>query len=81
VSNAYRLTMPPAAEKMLGQQYQAVPLPDDHEQRQADREQDWQRMFSGLPGGEKPGAVVQNEPLAKQLGTLWAAMRRNYSAT
>jgi len=81
VTNAYRFTMPPAAEKLLGVQDQAMPLPVDQEARAAEREEDWRTMFSAVPGHEKPRIALGDGPLADALGGLWAAAQRRRSAT
>lgn len=63
-SNAYRLALPPAAERLLGRAVEDAPMPDDHahalEARQAER----RAQLAGVDPEERNAALFGSGPLA-----------------
>jgi len=63
-SNAYRLALPPAAERLLGRAGEDAPMPDDHahalEARQAER----RAQLAGVDPEERNAALFGSGPLA-----------------
>lgn len=63
-SNAYRLTLPPLAAKLLGYQATPAPVPDDHRQRIEDAAAERRAMIAQLPLWEQPAQLVEDSGLA-----------------
>ncbi len=57
ISNAYRLSLPPAAVRLLGAWAKPAPIPDDEAQRRADRAGDVAGMIAALPLWEQPAQL------------------------
>ena len=70
VSNAYRLSLPARAARLLGHRLTAPPLPDDVAQEREDRAAWLSQQKASLPLSELPFAEVEDDGLAKVLGEL-----------
>ncbi len=79
-ANAYRLSLPPAAARLIGRMAEAAPSPADDEQRRADHEAARQAMIDGLPLWEQGTATAGNNPLGAVLDRLGAAIAGRESA-
>jgi hypothetical protein len=75
-TNAYRLTLPPAAEKLLGHRASPPPLPVDIEHARTARMAAARAMVAGLPLDEQPAAAGNTGPLAAALSRLGQALMR-----
>jgi len=76
VSNAYRLSLPPRAARLLGHLLSASPLPDDVVQEREDQAA-WVRAHKdALPLSELPLVEVEDDHLAQLLGELGQAVER-----
>ncbi len=75
-SNAYRLALPPAAERLLGRSHQDAPVPDDHahaiEQRAAER----RAQLAKADVEERHAAQFGAGPLADAMARFEAAVQR-----
>lgn len=69
-SNAYRLTLPALAAKMIGRAIDAPPIPDDEAQRQQERAAESRAMIESLPLWEQPAQIVEDSSLAAILSRL-----------
>lgn len=69
-SNAYRLTLPPIAAKLLGRAAQPAPVPEDEQQRRADAQAARAAMIDALPLWEQPAQIVEDSGLAEVLARL-----------
>lgn len=74
-TNAYRLTMPPAAERLLGERAGAAPIPDDAADLCADREQQFKDMVFSMPREEQPHILFGVSALADAVSRFARAMR------
>ena len=79
VSNAYRLSLPARAARMLGHWLAAAaaaspPLPDDLAQERVDRAEWLAAHKAALPLPELPLATVEDDRLARVLGELGRAV-------
>ncbi len=74
VSNAYRLSLPVRAAKLLGHWLSASPLPDDLVQEREDRAAYLVEYKTSLPLAELPLAEVEDDRLARLLGELGRAV-------
>ena len=75
VSNAYRLSLPKRAAKLLGRWRGAKPpLPDDVAQARADRAEWVRESKAVLPLAELPLAEVEDDRLARALGEMGQAV-------
>jgi hypothetical protein len=63
-TNAYRLSLPPAAERLLGVRAQAAPIPDDAADRCAARAEDFDRMLFSMAREDQAEIVFGKGPLA-----------------
>ena len=75
-TNAYRLTLPPAAEKLLGHLASPPPTPEDIEHARAARMAAVVAMVDGLPLDEQPAAAGLTGPLAAALSRLGRGLMR-----
>jgi hypothetical protein len=78
-TNAYRLSLPPAAEKLLGHLASPPPAPEDIEHARAALMAAAIAMVDGLPLDEQPAAAGVTGPLAAALSRLGRAMMRKDS--
>ncbi|WP_218013926.1 helix-turn-helix domain-containing protein [Rubellimicrobium rubrum] len=74
VSNAYRLSLPPRAARLLGHLLSAPPLPEDMVQEQEDRATWLREHKAALPLSELPLVEVEDDRLARLLGELGRAV-------
>jgi hypothetical protein len=79
-SNAYRLTLPALAEKLLGRLWQAPPRPEDDTHRREAREAEVKAMIETLPLWEQPAQIVDDPQLAAVLSRLGRAVAERESA-
>ena len=74
VSNAYRLSLPARAARLLGHWLDAPPVPDDVAQEREDRVAYLAEHKASLPLAELPLAEVEDDRLARVLGELGRAV-------
>ena len=74
VSNAYRLSLPARAAKLLGHWLNTPPLPDDVVQKHEERAAWLAEHKAALPLSELPLASVEDDRLARVLGELGHAV-------
>ncbi|TNC46478.1 helix-turn-helix domain-containing protein [Rubellimicrobium rubrum] len=74
VSNAYRLSLPPRAARLLGHLLSDPPLPEDVVQEREDRAAWLREHKAGLPLSELPLVEVDDDRLARVLGELGRAV-------
>ena len=74
VSNAYRLSLPPRAARLLGHFLSAPPLPEDVVQEREDRAAWVREHKDALPLSELPLVEVEDDRLAWVLGELGRAV-------
>ncbi|MBP1807597.1 helix-turn-helix domain-containing protein [Rubellimicrobium aerolatum] len=74
VSNAYRLSLPPRAARLLRHLLSDPPLPEDVAQEREDRAAWVREHKAALPLSELPLVEVQDDRLARVLGELGRAM-------
>jgi hypothetical protein len=74
VSNAYRLSLPARAARLLGHLLSAPPLPDDVAQEREARPACLAEHKAALPLSELPLAEVEDDRLARVLGQLGRAV-------
>ncbi len=74
VSNAYRLSLPARAARLLGHLLSAPPLPDDVAAEREQRAATLAEHKAGLPLSELPLAEVEDDRLARVLGELGRAV-------
>ncbi len=74
VSNAYRLSLPARAARLLGHLVSAPPLPDDVAHEREQRAATLAGHKAGLPLSELPLAEVEDDRLARVLGELGRAV-------
>ena len=80
-SNAYRLSLPQRAKRMLGRYGQAAPLPDDFSQMQEQAEADREDMLSSLSREDRIDIEMGEDcPIAQSLKRLSLAMKERESA-
>jgi hypothetical protein len=70
VSNAYRLSLPARAARLLGHWLSAPPLPDEVVQAREDRAAYLAEHKAALPLSELPLAELEDDRLARVLGEL-----------
>jgi len=63
-SNAYRLALPPAAERLLGRAGEDAPMPDDHAHAVEARKAEWRAQLAGVDPEERNAALFGSGPLA-----------------
>jgi hypothetical protein len=74
-SNAYRLSMPPVALRLLGRLGQPAPAPDDHSVAVEGRRDETSRMREGLPLAARALDLVEGS-LGEALARLGRALQR-----
>ncbi len=74
VSNAYRLSLPARAARLLGHLLSAPPLPDDMAAEREERAAYLAQHKASLPLSELPLAEVEDDRLARVLGELGRAV-------
>ena len=75
-SNAYRLSLPPRAARLLGHLAEAPPAPDDHTHAQAVQAAEMKAQIDALPLWEQPIALMGDTGLARALARLGAGVAR-----
>ena len=80
VSNAYRLSLPARAARLLGHRLAAPPLPDDVVQEREDRAAWVAAQKASLPLSELPLVEIEDDRLARLLGELGRAVQERESA-
>ncbi|TNC45035.1 helix-turn-helix domain-containing protein [Rubellimicrobium rubrum] len=80
VSNAYRLSLPPRAARLLGHLLSAPPLPEDVAQEREDRAAWLREHKAALPLAELPLVEVDDDRLARVLGELGRAVEARAQA-
>jgi len=75
-TNAYRLALPAAAEKLLGHHASPPPAPDDIAHAQAAQAATVVAMVNSLPLDEQPSAAGITGPLAEALSRLGRGLMR-----
>lgn len=70
ISNAYRLSLPAAAARLLGRMFKPAPIPDDEQQRRATDAGDVAAMIAGLPLYEQPAQLIEDPELAEILSRM-----------
>ena len=80
VTNAYRLTLPERAARLLGRWGQDVPLPDDVVQVAEEREAAREAHKAGLTLEDLPAFLVDDGPLARALAGLGRLVQERESA-
>lgn len=80
VSNAYRLSLPARAARLLGHRLTAPPLPDDVAQEREDRAAWLAAQKASLPLSELPFAEIEDDRLARLLGELGRVVQERESA-
>ena len=79
-SNAYRLTMPPVAAKMIANGATPPPIPDDEDERQRSAKAEHGAMIASLPLWEQPAQMVNDKGLAEVLASLARSVVERESA-
>jgi hypothetical protein len=79
-SNAYRLSMPARALRLLGVQHQPVPVPDDIDHEQAARAAEVTAYKASLPLDELAALEVHDNRLGHVLGSLGRKVQERESA-
>lgn len=79
-SNAYRLSLPARALRLLGRRAEAPPLPDDHSDALEARQATLKAHQDSLPPDELPLFVLGDGPLAQSLARLGKMMKERESA-
>lgn len=69
-SNAYRLSLPPRAARLLAHLAHQPPAPDDHSHRVEAEAAEAKAQIDGLPLWEQPVALMGDTPLAQALARL-----------
>lgn len=73
-SNAYRLSLPPRAARLLARMGLTAPVPEDHEHRQQQRAAEIEAHKASLSLEELPLFAVEDDELASSLARLGAAI-------
>jgi hypothetical protein len=80
-SNAYRLSLPAAAARLLGRVWRPAPLPADERQRRDDRAAEVAAMIDSLPLWEQGSAIAgDGDGLGAALDRLGRALAERESA-
>lgn len=69
-SNAYRLSLPARALRLLGRLAKPAPAPDDHSHAQQVRAAELEAHQKSLPLDELPGFLIEDEGLAESLARI-----------
>lgn len=80
ITNAYRLSLPAAAARLLGRIAQPAPIPDDEQHRRAERAATVAGMIAGLPLYEQPAQLIEDPELAEILSRLARGVMERESA-
>ena len=80
-SNAYQLSLPARAARLLGVQGQPAPLPDDLAQDRENRRQELAAMKATLSLDQLAVLEVDNEPLGQALAQLGRLVQERESAS
>lgn len=75
-SNAYRLSMPQCALKLLGRYGQQSPTPDDEQHRRDEHDAMIEEHRKSLSMAERPLFDIEDDKLAQSLSRLGAALER-----
>jgi hypothetical protein len=73
-SNAYRLSLPARAARLLSRMGLGVPVPDDHSQRQQQRKAELDAHEASLSNEQRALFLIEDESLAASLARLGAAL-------
>lgn len=73
-SNAYRLSLPARAVRLLGRLFQPAPVPDDFTQAKAEQAAQIEAHKASLSLAELPLFMIEDEALAASLSRLGAAL-------
>ncbi|MCF1505982.1 helix-turn-helix domain-containing protein [Afifella sp. H1R] len=79
-SNAYRLSLPPRALRLLGRMGEAPPPPDDHDHAQEVRAAELQAHKDALPPDELALFELGDTPLGRALAALGKSVKKRESA-
>jgi len=79
-SNAYRLTLPPIAARLLGRQADPAPIPDDAQDRREAHRAEAAAMIAALPLWEQPTQLIDDPELAAVLSRLARGVSERESA-
>jgi hypothetical protein len=79
-SNAYRLSLPARALRLLGRLGLPVPMPDDHAHALEVQKATHEAHLASLSMAELPFATIEDEGLAGALSRLGAALEQRESA-
>lgn len=79
-SNAYRMSLPAKARQLLGRLGMAPPPPEDHAQRQAEREAAIEAHKASLPNDELALFTLGDTPLGRALAALGKSVQQRESA-
>lgn len=79
-SNAYRLSLPARALRLLGRLGMAPPPPDDHSHAQEQHAEEIKAHQDSLPLDELPLFTIGDNPLGRALANLGKAMKQRESA-
>ena len=79
-TNAYRLTLPKRAARLLGRIMQTAPLPDDVVQAQEERAAEREAYKAALPLDELARFEVEDDPLGRALAVMARNIRERESA-
>lgn len=75
-SNAYRLSLPDRALRLLGRYGQAAPEPEDASQARQSRVADIEEHRKNLPLSERPLFDLEDSPLARALARLGSRLEK-----
>ena len=79
-SNAYRLSLPPMAAKMIGRHWTPPPVPDDDSARREAAQRESEAMLASLPLWERPLVECEDSALGEILSRLGRAVTERESA-
>lgn len=75
-SNAYRLALPPAAERLLGRAVEDAPMPDDHAHALEARKAEWRAQLAGVDPEERNTVLFGSGPLANAFSRMERAVEQ-----
>lgn len=79
-SNAYRMSLPARALRLLGRLFDPVPVPDDFNHAQQQAAEDYERQVMTLSLAGKARHIVEDEGLAQVLARLGSLIEERESA-
>jgi len=79
-SNAYRLSLPQRAAKLLGRYYKDVPLAGDLEHHERDQRSSYDAMLASMPLSDQPRMIVADPSLEAALAKLGSVIEERESA-